>query len=434
LFLLLVAGLIYLFLGEVKDALILLVFVFVVVGITFNQQRKTERALDALKSLSSPRALVIRDREQKRIPGREVVKGDILILREGDRIPADGVVLFCANLLVDESLLTGESLAVRKSESTGLISLQPGQHGGDDLPFVYSGTLVIQGHGVAQVSATGIRTEMGKIGKALGTIAEEDSLLKKETALIVKNFAIVGGILCALVVVVYGLTRGDWLHGLLAGLSLSMALLPEEFSVVLLIFLSMGAWRMSKRNVLVRRMPAIETLGSSTVLCVDKTGTLTLNKMILSSIYSGNESCEIDKNECLLEKFHELLEFGYLASQQDPFDPLEKEIKKSTEKFLPDHEDIHREWKLIREYPLSKNLLALSNVWESNDHRKHVVATKGAPEAIFELCSLNEAEKEKMLSQVQKMADKGLRLLGVAKASFQDDSLPENSMISNLNL
>ena len=425
LLLLLGAGLIYLLLGEVKDALILLIFVFVVVGITFNQQRKTERALDALKSLSSPRALVIRDREQKRIPGKEVVKGDILILREGDRIPADGVVLFCANLLVDESLLTGESLAVRKSESTGLISLQSGQPGGDDLPFIYSGTLMIQGHGVAQVSATGIRTEMGKIGKALGTIAEEDSLLKKETALIVKNFAIVGGILCALVVVVYGLTRRDWLHGLLAGLSLSMALLPEEFSVVLLIFLSMGAWRMSKRNVLVRRMPAIETLGSSTVLCVDKTGTLTLNKMILSSIYSGNESCEIDKNECLLEKFHELLEFGYLASQQDPFDPLEKEIKKSTEKFLPDHEDIHREWKLIREYPLSKNLLALSNVWESNDHRKHVVATKGAPEAIFELCGLNEAEKEKLLSQVQKMADKGLRLLGVAKASFQDASLPE---------
>ncbi len=426
LLLLLGAGLIYLFLGEVKDALILLVFVFVVVGITFNQERKTERALEALKNLSSPRALVIRDGEQKRIPGREVVKGDILILREGDRIPADGVVLSCTNLLVDESLLTGESLAVRKSESTGLTqSLQPGQPGGDDLPFVYSGTLVIQGHGVAQVSAAGIHTEMGKIGKALGTIAEEDSLLKKETALIVKNFAIVGGILCALVVVVYGLTRGDWLHGLLAGLSLSMALLPEEFSVVLLIFLSMGAWRMSKRNVLVRRMPAIETLGSSTVLCVDKTGTLTLNRMILSSIYSGNESCEIDKNECLLEKFHELLEFGYLASQQDPFDPLEKEIKKSTEKFLPDHEDIHREWKLIREYPLSKNLLALSNVWESNDHRKHVVATKGAPEAIFELCHLNEAEKEELLSQVQKMADKGLRLLGVAKASFQDDSLPE---------
>lgn len=426
LLLLLIAGTIYLLLGEVKDALILLVFVFVVVGITFNQERKTERALEALKNLSSPRALVIRDGEQKRIPGREVVKGDIIILREGDRIPADGVVLSCTNLLVDESLLTGESLAVRKCESTRLAgSLQPGQPGGDDLPFVYSGTLVIQGQGLAQVSSTGMHTEMGKIGKALGTIAEEDSLLKKETALIIKTFAIFGGILCLLVVVVYGLTRGDWLHGLLAGLSLSMALLPEEFSVVLLIFLSMGAWRLSKRNVLVRRMPAIETLGSSTVLCVDKTGTLTQNRMNLSSLYAGNEYCEIDQNKCLLENFHELLEFGYLASLQDPFDPLEKEIKKSTEKFLPDHEDIHREWKLIREYPLSKNLLALSNVWESNDSRKHVIAAKGAPEAIFELCHLNEAEKEKLLSHAQEMANKGLRLLGVAKASFQDDTLPE---------
>ncbi len=426
LLLLLGAGLIYLFLGEVKDALILLLFVFVVVGITFNQERKTERALDALKNLSSPRALVIRDGEQKRIPGREVVKGDIIILREGDRIPADGVVLSCTNLLVDESLLTGESLAVRKSESSSLSqSLQPGQPGGDDLPFVYSGTLVIQGQGLAQVSGTGIHTEMGKIGKALGTIAEEDSLLKKETALIVKNFAIFGGILCVLVVVIYGLTRGDWLHGVLAGLSLSMALLPEEFSVVLLIFLSMGAWRLSKRNVLVRRMPAIETLGSSTVLCVDKTGTLTQNKMILSSLYAGNEYCETGKDNCLLEKFHELLEFGYLASLQDPFDPLEKEIKKNTEKFLPDHEDMHREWKLVREYPLSKNLLAISNVWESNDHRKHVIATKGAPEAIFDLCHLSEAEKEELLSHVQEMANRGLRLLGVAKASFHEDALPD---------
>ena len=426
LLLLLVAGMIYLFLGEVKDALILLVFVFVVVGITFNQERKTERALEALKNLSSPRALVIRDGEQKRIPGREVVRGDIIILREGDRIPADGVVLSCTNLLVDESLLTGESLAVRKCESTGLThSLKPEQPGGDELPFVYSGTLVIQGHGVAQVNETGIDTEMGKIGKALGTIAEEDSLLKKETALIVKNFAIFGGILCAFVVVVYGLTRGDWLHGLLAGLSLSMALLPEEFSVVLLVFLSMGAWRLSKRNVLVRRMPAIETLGSSTVLCVDKTGTLTQNRMILSTLYTGNEYCEVDKNKCLLEKFHELLEFGYLASQQDPFDPLEKEIKKNTEKFLPDHENIHHEWKLVHEYPLSKNLLALSNVWESHDFRKYVIATKGAPEAIFELCHLSEAEKEKLLSHVQEMSNRGLRLLGVAKANFQDYSLPE---------
>jgi Ca2+-transporting ATPase len=429
LLLLIIAGLIYLFLGEVNDALILLMFVFVVVGITFNQERKTERALDALKNLSSPRALVIRNGEQKRIPGREVVKGDILILREGDRVPADGIVLFSTNLTVDESLLTGESLAVRKSEYCDLSqTVEPAAPGGDDLPFVYSGTLVIQGTGMAKVNATGTNTELGKIGKALENISEEDSLLQKETGLIVKNFAIGGAILCAFVVIVYGVTRGDWLHGLLAGLSLSMALLPEEFSVVLLVFLSMGAWRMSKRNVLVRRMPAIETLGSSTVLCVDKTGTLTLNKMILSSIYSENESCDIDKideNGCLLPEFHELLEFGYLASQQDPFDPLEKEIKKSTERFLPDHQKIHSEWKLVREYPLSKNLLAISNVWESHDKQSFVIAAKGAPEAIIDLCHLKGQEKDELFFQVQEMANKGLRVLGVAKATFQDDSLPE---------
>lgn len=423
LILLLGAGLIYLIIGEVNDALILLLFVFVVVGITFNQERKTERALEALKNLSSPRALVIRGGNQKRIPGREVVKGDVLILREGDRIPADGIVLSNMNLLVDESLLTGESLAVRKSEWDGAsMNVQPG---GDDLPFVYSGTLVIQGQGVAEVTATGMYTEMGKIGKALGTITEEDSPLRKETAKLIKFFAIFGGILCFFVVVIYGLTHGDWLHGLLAGLSLSMALLPEEFSVVLLVFLSMGAWRMSKREVLVRRMPAIEALGASTVLCVDKTGTLTVNRMILNTLFSKDMFCEVEKNDCLDEKFHELLEFSYLASQKDPFDPLEKEIKKSTEKFLSETEHIHDEWRLVREYPLSKNLLALSNVWESYDHRKHVIAAKGAPEAIFELCHLSEDEKQKLLTHVQKMAEKGLRLLGVAKATFQNDSLPE---------
>lgn len=222
--LLLGAGLIYLIIGEVNDALILLLFVFVVVGITFNQEKKTERALETLKNLSSPRALVIRSGNHKRIPGREVVKGDILILREGDRIPADGIVLSCTNFLVDESLLTGESLAVRKSEWDKVS--RPMQPGGDDLPFVYSGTLVIQGQGVAEVRSTGVQTEMGKIGKALGTITEEDSPLRKETSQLVKNFAIVGGVLCFFVVVIYGLTRGDWLHGLVAGLSLSMALSP----------------------------------------------------------------------------------------------------------------------------------------------------------------------------------------------------------------
>jgi Ca2+-transporting ATPase len=425
LLLLLVSGLIYLVLGESNDALMLLFFVVVVVGITFYQERKSERALDALKNLSSPRALVIRNAKQRRIPGREVVREDIIILREGDRIPADGNVLFCSNLLVDESMLTGESQAVRKLDWDG--KAKPTNPGGDDMPFVYSGTLVVQGHGMAKVTGTGIHTEMGIIGKALQTITQEETLLKKETSHLVRSFATVGIILCVFVVIVYGMTRGDWLNGLLAGVSLSMALLPEEFSVVLLIFLSMGAWRMSKRQVLTRRMPAIETLGSATVLCVDKTGTLTMNRMILSSLFSGAEFYDVAKNGHLPlpEKFHELLEFGNLASQVDPFDPVEKEIKNGTDKFLSGSEHVHNNWKLIREYPLSKNLLALSNVWESNDRRKHVIAAKGSPEAIIDMCHLNEAQKKELISRVQNMADNGLRVLGVARAIFQEENLPE---------
>jgi len=425
LLLLIGSGLIYLVLGESNDALMLLFFVIVVVGITFYQERKSERALDALKNLSSPRALVIRNAKQRRIPGREVVRDDIIILREGDRIPADGNVLFCSNLLIDESMLTGESLAVRKSEWDG--KTKPTNPGGDDMPFVYSGTLVVQGHGMAKVTGTGIHTEMGKIGKALQTITREETLLKKETSLLVRNFAIAGMILCVFIVIVYGMTRGDWLNGLLAGVSLSMALLPEEFSVVLLIFLSMGAWRMSKRQVLTRRMPAIETLGSATVLCVDKTGTLTMNRMILSSLFSSAEFYDVAKNGHLPlpEKFHELLEFGNLASQVDPFDPVEKEIKNGTDKFLSNSEHVHKSWKLVREYPLSKNLLALSNVWESNDIQKHVLAAKGSPEAIIDLCHLDKAKKYEVLSSVQSMADNGLRVLGVARTIFQEENLPE---------
>ncbi|HEX7627896.1 MAG TPA: cation-translocating P-type ATPase [Candidatus Methanoperedens sp.] len=425
LLLLIGAGIIYLLLGEESDAIMLLFFVFVVVGITFYQERKSERALEALKNLSSPRALVIRDGAQKRIPGREVVRDDILILKEGDRVPADGVLQICSNLLVDESMLTGESFAVRKSIWDG--KDKPKQPGGDDLPFVYSGTLVVQGHGIARVTATGGYTEMGKIGKALESISQEETLLKKETRLVVRNFAIGGLILCIIVAIIYGYTRGDWLNGILAGLGLSMALIPEEFSVVLVIFLGMGAWRMSKRKVLTRRMPAIETLGSATVLCVDKTGTLTMNRMILNSIFSNDQYYDIEKNGHmpLPEKFHELLEYSYLASQKDPFDPVEKEIKTGTEKFLSDSEHVHDNWKLVREYPLSKNLLSLSNVWESNDKRKHVIAAKGSPEAIIDLCHIEGEKKEELLAHVQEMADMGLRILGVAKSSFAEVIFPE---------
>ncbi|MDD4062276.1 MAG: cation-translocating P-type ATPase [Candidatus Pacebacteria bacterium] len=423
LILLLAGGAIYLAMGEPRDALMLLSFVFVVIGITFYQERKTEKTLEALRDLSSPRALVIRDGEQIRIAGREVVRNDIVIIQEGDRIPADAVILSCQNLFVDESLLTGESMPVRKVEWDEKMNSQ--RPGGDDLPFVYSGSLVTSGRGVARVNYTGINTEIGKIGKSLEGIKDEDTLLKKETAKIVRAVAVIGLILCALVVIIYIFTKGDVIGGLLSGLTLSMAMLPEEFPIVLLIFLTLGAWRISKNKVLTRRSDAIETLGAATVLCADKTGTLTMNKMELSNLYVDDSFCELDdtKPEKLSEKFRTLLECGVLASQKDPFDPIEKELNKMGELYLKDFTKDH--FDLIKEYPLSKELLALSHAWRLNS-TELVVASKGAPEAILDLCHVNENQRQQILQKVQEMSDKGLRVLGVARANSTLEILPDN--------
>ena len=424
-FILLVAvGVIYLILGEKKEALILLSFVLVVMGITFYQESKTERALEALRDLSSPRALVIRDGEQKRIAGRDVVRGDIMVLAEGDRVSADAVLLSCVNLSIDESLLTGESVPVRKSQSDGDVEM--GRPGGDDLPFAWSGTMVVQGHGVARVTAIGSGTEMGKIGVALESIEQEATPLQKETRKLVFNIALLGMALCALVVVVYGLTRHNWLQGFLAGLTLAMAMLPEEFPVVLTIFLTMGAWRISKKEVLTRRVPAVETLGSATVLCVDKTGTLTFNRISVSRIFAWGEFYDLGDHtrESLPEKFHEIVEFSILASQKDPFDPIERALKRLGDRKLFATEHLHYDWNLLREYPLSQDLLALSHVWKSPDGQEFVIAAKGAPEAVADLCHLDAMQRQELLSEVSVMADDGLRVIGVAKAQFEETALP----------
>ncbi|MCW3996001.1 MAG: cation-translocating P-type ATPase [Candidatus Bathyarchaeota archaeon] len=418
-FLLLVAsGSIYFFLDDVTEGLVLLSFVFVVMGITIFQERKTENALDALKNLSSPRALVIRDGKQVRIPGREVVTGDIIILAEGDRVPTDALLLSSINLMVDESLLTGESVPVRKAVK--LEEQQDSKPGGDDQPYIYSGTLVTQGQAIAIVKATGAKTEMGKIGVVLKQVERDETKLKVEVSKLVRNFAIFSLSLCALVIIVYGLTRFDWIDGILAGVTLAMALLPEEFPVVLTIFLALGAWRMSKKNVLTRQLHAIENLGSATVLCVDKTGTLTLNKMSVARLCADNKMYDIGsalKNppDCC----HELVEFSVLACKKDPFDPMEKAITNFVEGEFVQTEHIHGDWQLIQEYQLSPKLLAMSNVWGSPNGKDYIIAAKGAPEAIIDLCHLTEAEAKEISENVQKMAKDGLRVLGVAKASFR---------------
>ena len=429
-FILLVAcGTLYLVMGDVQGGLMLLGFVFVIMGIEFFQERKTEKALTALKDMASPRALVIRDGVETRIPGFEVVTGDIIILQEGDRVPADATVLDAVSLLADESLLTGEPESVRKSIWDGTtVNLQPG---GDDLPFVYSGSMIVRGNGIARVTAIGVSTEIGKIGHALGEVQEAPTLLKTEMRSLVKKLTIVAAILCIIVVVADTLTRGNLANGFLAGITLAMAILPEEFPVILTVFMALGAWRMSKKQVLTRNPSAIETLGSATVLCTDKTGTLTHNRMTVTRLYNGKDFLAVPGKGELDPAFHELVEFGILAGQASPFDPMEKAITAMGDRYLAGTDHIHTNWEMIREYPLTRELLAMSRVFTLKGTPGKVIAAKGAPEAVFELCHPDEAKRIQFSAAVETLAGDGLRLLGVARARIDATGLPDRQQDFN---
>ncbi|MBI5432920.1 MAG: cation-translocating P-type ATPase [Planctomycetes bacterium] len=421
LLLLLAAGGIYLVLGDREEALTLLSFVVVVITITLVQERKTERALAALRDLSSPRALVVRDGRRKRIAGREVVRGDVLVLAEGDRIAADARLFESTHLEVDESLLTGESMPVRKR--VGGAQVDDPRPGGDDQPFVYAGTLVVRGHGLAEVRAIGAKSEMGRIGAALVGLESGRTPLQIEVGRIVRTIAVIGIVLCLALVVVYGLTRGDWLQGVLAGIALAMAVLPEEFPVVLTVFMALGAWRLSKIRVLARRLPAVEALGAATVLCSDKTGTLTENRMRIAELATPATRHVVAQGS-LPEAVHEVLEFGVLASQRDPFDPMEQAFHRLAKETLAGTEHLHDEWRLVREYPLSSELLAVSHVWRSPDGERLVVAAKGAPEAIADICHLDAVAQARVQAALTEMGAKGLRVLAVARAWFGATELP----------
>jgi Ca2+-transporting ATPase len=425
LLLLIACGAIYLIVGDIQEAILLLFFVGVIIGITLYQQRKTERTLEALRDLSSPRAMVIRDHATRRIAGREVVRGDIIVLSEGDRVPADGIILDCNNLMVDESLLSGESVPVHKMECVDEnVPMQ--RPGGDQSPFIYSGTLVVSGLGIARIAATGVHTEFGRIGKSLQTIEPEETLLQKETGHLVRNIALIAVGLCVVLAVVYGFTVGKWLDGFLASITLAMAILPEEFPVVLTVFLAIGAWRISQSQVLTRRVAAIETLGSNTVLCVDKTGTLTINRMSVGEIYADGDFYDIAGNNHVSppEKFHRLIEFSILASQTKPFDPMEKALWDLSENYASLTEHLHNDWELMKEYALSRELMALSRVWQSRDRRDYVIAAKGSPEAIIDLCHLDKKRTHELEEKIAMMAGEGLRVLGVARANFRSTELP----------
>ncbi len=424
-FLLLVAcGVIYLMLGNKIEAQMLLAFVIAIMGITFFQEKKSEKALQSLRNLSSPRAIVIRDGMEKRISGRDVVPGDIVVLKEGDRVPADGLLISSNNLFIDESLITGESVPVRKKP----VNVQSKVAQISDAEYsVYAGSLVIRGYGLMKVEKTGTKTMMGKIGKSLQSIEQSRTLVQAEVEKLVKIFSISGLFLCIIVAVSYSLLNYGWLNGILAGLTFAMAILPEELPVILTVFFAIGAWRLAKHNVLTRKIPVIETLGAATVLCVDKTGTLTANRMEVQGLYANGQMLVMGRDlENLPEAFHKLVEFVVLASLEKPFDPMEKAFHDFIKKYLSNTEHVHNNWSLIHEYPLSEELSAMSNVWKAPDSDDYIIVVKGAPEAIFDLCHLERDESDRLKGIVKKMADEGLRIIGVATAEFtKDKQLPQ---------
>lgn len=409
LLLLLGAAGIYLLLGDPQEASILGASVVLVIALTVYQEHKSERALQALRDLSSPRACVLRDGQMRWVAARELVMGDVILVTEGDRVPADARILEANDMMLDESMLTGESVPAHRSASLG---------GESEDNVIRASTLVVGGHGSAEVTAIGTDTAVGQIGMALRTLRSPATPMQLEIRRAVVLFAALGLGSSLLMTLLYVAVHGGWLQGLLAGVTLAMANIPEEFPVVLTVFLALGAWRMAKHKALVRRAPAIEALGSVTVLCTDKTGTLTENRMSVAELVAGEERTA--PMEILSPAMRALLACADLASPDQPFDPMERAIHEAALKLS---KPLSREgWQRVREYPLSRELLAVTHVWSQPGASAFQVMCKGAPEAIADLCGLEAAHRAAVLAQVDEMARQGLRVLAAAAAVWNEDA------------
>jgi Ca2+-transporting ATPase len=409
LLLLVACGTAYLALGDRNEALMLLCFVVVVIGMSFVQRRRSERSLDALRDMSAPRALVVRDGQPVRLAARELVEGDLVVLAEGDRVPADIALLGGASLMVDESMLTGESAPVAR---------QGGVAAGAQ---VWAGTLVTAGTGRGRVVATGARSAIGRIGAALATLHTAPAPIQVETRVVVRRVAVGALALAAMLGVLHWWVHRDWLHGLLAGLTLAMAILPEELPVILTLFLGMGAWRLARQQVLARSLPAVELLGAVTVLCVDKTGTLTVNRMAVASLWTARgQAVPAAAAEPQHPELRALVEHAVLASHRTAFDPMETAIGRAGAQ-LPGPAVPGTNWQVERDYPLAPQQLAVGRVWRRPDGSR-LVAAKGAPEAIVALCRLAPDRAAAVTAQVAQLAGQGWRVLGVAAAGIDVDS------------
>ena len=426
--LLIAAAIVYAVLGDRGEALLLLGFATISVSIAVIQQGRSEKALDALRDLTSPRALVIRDGERIRIPGREVARGDVVVLVEGDRVPADGVLVSGDHLEFDESLLTGESIAVRKS-ATREMPEHLAAPGGENSSQVFSGTLVVRGNGLAAIVATGAHSAIGAIGASLAGMEREQPRLERQTRRMVVAFGAIGMTVSLLAFLLYWWLRGSWLEALLGAIALGMSLLPEEFPLVLTVFMVMGAWRLSQSRVLTRRAAAIETLGSATVLCTDKTGTLTRNLMSVAHLHGvveGGlaETWEPDQPPgriAMSAPLSQLLRTATLASDaHHRLDPMDRSLANLRDLAGP----AEATGTLLREYPLAPELLAVTRVWRFANADTLTVAAKGAPEAIAGLCRLTPTQLAALRMNVDALARRGMRVLAAARASAPGADLP----------
>jgi Ca2+-transporting ATPase len=400
--LLLAAGGLYLFLGSLGEGLFVFAGAVTSLGLVIFQEARSERALQALQALAEPEARVIRDGRERRIPSRDVVTGDLMLIAAGDRIAADGQIASAGVVTIDESLLSGESVPVSKS------SLQS-ERFDEAQTLAFAGTLVVAGDATIRVTATGAATRLGKIGTSLQSIQQEPTPLQRSSARLAARLGIVGLVICLAVVAAYGFLHDDWIAGLLAGITLAIAMVPEEFPMVLAIFMAVGAWRLARHNVLVRRAAAVETLGAINFLCVDKTGTLTENRMTVAAIWAnGAMHWPDDRNRNT--DVGNVLAMAALSSAVHPVDPMDIALRAMVPSAHEDHA-IADEMPL-KTRALQPDLLAVINVWRTGENL--IFAAKGAPEAIFRICRMPGQTQQDMLATVAAMAEQGLRVLGVA--------------------
>lgn len=412
--LLIVAAIIYFILGEPGDGAIMLVFVIGIIGIDVIQEWKTDRTLNALRDLSAPHVMVLRNGGEQEISSSDLVPGDIMMIYEGVKIPADGVIVKCSDLCVDESSLTGEAEGVWKNVQNTLRDTA----GYWRKDYCYAGTLVAQGSAVVLVDKIGTATEYGKIGKNVASAPVEPTPLQKQTSSLVKLCAGIAAVLFSLVGIFTYFNLSDYefsnriIQSILSGVTLAMAMIPEEFPVVLTVFLSMGAWRLAKKQSLVRNLPSVETLGAVSVLCVDKTGTITMNQMTVRNIWA------LDGDG------HTLLETMGLGCESDAYDPMEKAMLSCCDEHGISTQHLFC-GELIKEYAFTNELKMMGHVWQRN--AEIVIAAKGSPERILTVCNMDEKGREITEHKITEMSKEGLRVIAVATAKLRsEDEIPDS--------